>query len=83
MKSSLSKTEAKKAVDSFFKKESFIADEVRKIRRLAMKYNIKLGSYRKSFCKKCLYQLKGSIRVTKHNKTVICQNCGYANKYKI
>mgnify|MGYP001610670630 CR=1 FL=1 len=83
MKTKLSKTEAKKKIDEFFRKEKFNSDEVRKIKRIAMKHNIKLGSYRKSFCKKCLSQLKGKIRINKGYKTVKCEVCGYSNRIKI
>ena len=78
-----SKTEVKNKIDDFFKKESFTSKEARKIKRLAMKYNIKLGSYRKSFCKKCLSQLKGQIRINKGYKTVKCEVCGALNRIKL
>ncbi|MBX4212092.1 hypothetical protein KW787_01390 [Candidatus Pacearchaeota archaeon] len=75
-----SKTEAKTEIYSFFQKQSFNSDELKKIKRLAMKYNIKLGPYKKSFCKKCMTQLRGQIRIDKHYKMVVCANCGYQNK---
>ena len=83
MKKTLSKTEARKHVEQFFSKSSFSADELKKIKRLAMKYNIKLGSYKKSFCKSCLSQLKGKIRITKTHKTIECSICRRINKIKI
>ncbi|MEI6849569.1 MAG: hypothetical protein WCK29_00880 [archaeon] len=83
MLKSSSKSEAQKEIDEFFKKESFTSDEVRKIKRLAMKYKIKLHLQRKQFCKKCLSQLKGKISVSKDSKTVICSNCNYKNKFRI
>ncbi len=79
----ISKSEANEKINSFFKKESFSKDEMRKIKRLAMKYKIKLGFYRKKFCKSCLSQLKGKTRISKTHKTVVCKNCNYKNKFKI
>ena len=83
MKTSLSKTEAKEKIKLFFQKSDFNAEEVKKIKRLAMKFNIKLRDYRKLFCKKCLSKLKGKLRVTKTHKTVECAACGYKNNVKL
>jgi len=79
----MSKIEVKKYIDSFFSRPVFKADEMKKIKRLAMKYNIKLGSYRKCFCKSCLSQLKGKIRINKTHKAVFCEKCGQKNKLRI
>ena len=49
MKRVLSRLEAKAKIDSFFQKKEFGSEELRKIKRLAMKHRIKLGGYRKSF----------------------------------
>jgi len=83
MKTKLSKTEAKEKIDSFFSKKSFSPSDLKKIKRLAMKFNIKLKSHRKKFCKKCLNPIKGKIRITKHYKITECSSCGYKNKIKI
>jgi len=83
MKKSLSRSQAQSKIDSFFQKESFSAEEVKKIKRLAMKYKIKLGPHRKSFCKKCLSQLKGKLRISKTHKTIICESCSTKNRIKI
>jgi len=83
MKTKLSKTEAKEKITSFFKKSNFTPEEVKKIKRLAMKFNIKLKEHRKKFCKKCLSKLKGKTRITKLYKIVECFTCGYRNKFKI
>ena len=80
MKTALSKTQAREKIDSFFKKENFSQEEAKKIKRLAMKFNLKLGAYRKLFCKECLSKLKGKIRVTKTHKIVECASCSYKNK---
>lgn len=83
MRPDLSKTEAKRKIDDFFLKNDFSADDTKKIRRLAMKYKIKLGSYRKRFCKECLSNLKGKTRISKGYKTVVCADCGYKNRWKL
>lgn len=83
MKTKLNKTEAREKINNFFKKKSFIAEEIRKIKRLAMKFNIKLGEKRRLFCKKCLNKLKGRTRISKRYKIVECSNCNYKNKIKL
>ncbi|MDO8459517.1 MAG: hypothetical protein Q7S74_00240 [Nanoarchaeota archaeon] len=83
MKRQTTRAEAQKKIDEFFQKEEFSAEEVRKIKRLAMKYNIKLGKYRMMFCKNCLEKLNGKTRVSKKTKTVACEKCGYLNRFTI
>jgi len=83
MKTKLSKTEAKQKIDDFFKKKSFSPEETKKIKRLAMKYNIKLSQHRKKFCKSCLSPLKGKTRITKTHKTIECSICSHKNKFRI
>ena len=83
MKTKLSKKEAQKKIDSFFRKSNFTSEQLRKIKRLAMKFSIKLGKYRRLFCKSCLNPLAGKIRVFKSYKTVECKHCSYKNKVKI
>lgn len=83
MKSPLTKNEAQEKINLFFAKQKFTPEEMKKTRRLAMKYKIKLGHYRKKFCKKCLSQLKGKTRILKTHKTIICENCNFKNKFKL
>jgi RNase P subunit RPR2 len=83
MKIKMSRTEAGKTIDRFFLQERFSSEEVRKIKRLAMKFNIKLGKYRKLFCKNCLLKLRGKLRINNGHKTIVCENCGCKNMYKI
>jgi RNase P subunit RPR2 len=83
MKTKLSKTEAQQKIFQFFQRENFSPEEVRKIKKLAMGFNIKLGNYRKKFCKKCCSKLKGKIRIMKTHKIVECENCGYKNKFRL
>jgi len=83
MKDKISKAAAKEKISEFFKKDSFSQDEMRKIKRLAMKYKIKLGVYRKEYCKKCLSELSGKTRIRDGFKSVKCEKCNYYNRWKI
>ena len=83
MKTKLSKTEAREKINDFFKRKKFTAKEIKKIKRLAMKFNIKLGERRRLFCKRCLSKLKGKIRVSRCYKTVECESCGFVNRFKV
>ena len=81
----LSKTEAKKEIEEFFadiKHKS--PKEIKKIKRLAMRYNIQIRDLRKKFCKKCLVLYKNSkIRIKDNIKSVTCENCGYISRWRI
>jgi RNase P subunit RPR2 len=79
----ISKQAAKKKIDEFFQRNNFSAEDVKKIKKLAMKYNIKLGVYRKKFCKKCFSKLTGKTRVSAGRKIVICDSCGFENSFKL
>jgi RNase P subunit RPR2 len=83
MKNRESKTEIRKKIDYFFGKRNFKPEDLKKIKRLAMKYKIRLGEHRKKFCKKCLAKLKGKTRVGRVFKTVECENCGYRNRFSL
>lgn len=83
MRIKLSRREAQEKIEKSFSRDRFSAEEMRKIKRLAMKLNIKLGNYRKLFCKKCLSQLKGKIRITKKYKVIECESCGFLNRQGI
>ncbi|MBU0466858.1 MAG: hypothetical protein KJ718_02320 [Nanoarchaeota archaeon] len=83
MKTRLSKTEAREKIEEFFKREDFTSEEIKKMKRMAMKFNIRLDGKRKLFCKKCLSRLRGKTRVSKTHKTVECGICGERNKFKI
>ena len=79
--------EAQEKVDEFFSnKEELEPKYIEKIKRLAMRYNIKLGKYRRRFCKKCFADLDYNhkkIRVTKKHGIVECKKCEFENKWKI
>jgi RNase P subunit RPR2 len=83
MKTNLNRTKAKELIDNFFSKANFTPEQLKKIKRLAMKFNIKLGDKRKLFCRKCLNPLKGKLLITKTHKTIECKFCGYKNKARI
>lgn len=87
MREKISKTQAKSKVEKFFadisNKEP---EEIRKIKRLAMRHNLKLEEKKKLYCKKCfsVFDSKNSkIRVSKKVKTITCNKCGVVSKYKL
>lgn len=80
-----SKTEAKQKIREFFQDtRDRIPKDVKKIKRLAMSYNLPLKEKRKKFCKKCLALYKNpKIRIKNKMKTITCENCGYVSRYKL
>ena len=85
MKTKISKTEAKEEIEQFFLDiEDKTAKEIKKIKSLAMKFNIKLSKKRQLFCRKCLNPYKHpSIIVKKGFIKIICNNCENKSKWKI
>lgn len=84
MKTELSKPEIEKNIKEIFSKNPD-KEEIKKIKKLAMSRNIKLGGLRKKFCKKCysLFNSKdSSIRIKKGLKIIKCK-CGYVTRYRI
>jgi len=57
--------------------------EIKKMKKLAMRYNIKLGNKRKKFCKKCFSPRLKVIGVKNKIKRVLCEDCGYVARWKI
>jgi RNase P subunit RPR2 len=84
MKSKLTKKQAEKKIREFFKKiKEKTPEEIRKIKRLAMHFNIKLGERRKKFCKHC-YSPKLKVKsIKKGVKIVKCGECGKISRWKI
>ena len=85
MKNKFSKQEIEDKIKQVFSKKS-TPSEIKKIKKLAMSKNIKLGNLRKKFCKKCyvLFNSKNSeTRLKKGNKIIKCKNCKYISRYKI
>ena len=81
----VSKSEAKKEIDEFFENiQEKTPEEVKKIKKLAMRHNIQLKDKRKLFCKKCLYPYKNpSIRIKKDILSITCDNCNYISRWKV
>ena len=84
MKNKISRRECNEKIKSFFSEKRLDPEEIKKMKRLAMSRNIKLGDYRKRFCKKCFSNLKnGKVRITKFYKSVECSECKFKNRWKI
>ena len=85
MKSKISKTEARKEIDKFFiNVKNKTPREIKKIKKLAMKYNLPLKEKRKLFCKKCLVPYKNPrVRIKNKIKSVECENCGNVGRWKL
>jgi len=78
------KEEAQAEINEFFKNiKGKTPKEIKKIKRLAMKHNIKLREKRKKFCKKC-FSTKLRVKSVKNKlKTVECENCKHVSRWKI
>lgn len=78
----LAKNEAEKEIKKAFCRK-ISPKEVKKVKKLAMKYNIKLGKLRKKFCKKC-YSTELKVKsVKKGMKTIECKNCEQISRWKL
>jgi RNase P subunit RPR2 len=78
----VTKLDVKEEIKKAFNKE-LSPKEIKKIKRLAMKYNIKLGELRKKFCKKCFSTKLKIRRVKKGIKTVECEQCKNVMRWKL
>jgi len=81
----LSKTEVQEIIKEIFSSNP-TPKEIKKVKRLAMSKNIKLGPLRKKFCKKCLTLFNSTnqeIRIKKPFKIIKCKSCGYVSRYKL
>lgn len=81
----LSKQEIEQRIKEIFSKKSTPKD-IKKAKQLAMSKNIKLASFKKMFCKKCLtifISTNSKIRIKNKFKIVKCKNCGFLNRYKM
>jgi len=59
--------------------------QIKKAKKLAMSKNIKLGKFKKKFCKKCFTFFTSNnseVRIKKPYKAVRCNECGYVSRYK-
>jgi RNase P subunit RPR2 len=79
-----SKSDAKKKIEEHFSQEKLSLKQTKKIKKISMANRIRLGTFRKKFCKKCLSDLSlGKVRISKGRKIVVCGSCRYINKSKI
>ncbi len=80
----ISKTEAKEQIEDFFKNlKDKSPKKIKKIKRLAMSHNIKLGEKRKKFCKKCYSTELKTKKIKNKVNTIECQSCGNISRWKI
>ena len=82
MKKELNRKETIEKISEFFK-EKHEREEVRKIKRLAMRHQIKLGEKRKLFCKKCFSMNLKVLGIKNKTKRVKCSDCGNEMRWKI
>lgn len=79
----ISKTEAKEKIEKFFEKiNNKSREEIKKIKKLASHYHIRLGEKRKLFCKYCSSTKLKTRKISRNRKTVECE-CGRLMRWKI
>ncbi|MFH1802079.1 MAG: hypothetical protein ABH864_01350 [archaeon] len=78
-----SRSEAREEIELFFRRRDFCPEEVRKIKKVAMRFRIRLADHKRRFCKRCLSKLDGLTKVSKAYKSVECQKCGFKNKFRL
>ena len=85
MKKSVPKSKAREEIEEFFSDiKNKSPKEVKKIKRLAMQYNVPLKEKRKLFCKKCYSPyVKPKVRIKDKIKTVVCKECNHFSRWKI
>src|SRR3989344_7893818 len=85
-KKNLSKKDIVLTIENLFSQERNISADIKKIKRLAMSKNIKLGSLRKKFCEKCysLFNSENSkTRIRGNFKIVRCEKCNYISRWQM
>ncbi len=78
----MSKKEVKEKIADFFK-EKHDKEKVRKIKKLAMSHQIKLGEKRKLFCKKCFSMNLRVLGIKNKLKRVKCNDCWNEMRWKV
>jgi len=78
----LNKTQAEEKINEFFK-EKHDKEEVRKVKKISMRFRIKLKGLRKKFCSKCFSMKLKFRKVGKMGKTVECSECGNLMRWGI
>jgi len=81
----ISKSEANKQIREFFSNIKYKnPKEVKKMKKIAMNQNIKIGGKRKLFCKMCLIPYENSkIRIKNKTKIITCENCKHVSRWKV
>jgi len=81
----ISKKEAGKNISEFFLNiKGKTPKEVKKIKRLAMKFSLPLKEKRMTFCKKCFNPYKTpKIRIKNMVKSITCRECGCVSRKRI
>ncbi|MEK6848237.1 MAG: hypothetical protein AABX65_01245 [Nanoarchaeota archaeon] len=83
----INRTKGKEEIDEFFLNlKDKTPEQVKKIKKLAMNHNIKLGAKRKLFCNACysiLSPLGIEVKIKGGEKIVKCRVCGQIARWKI
>ncbi len=84
MKKKIDKKQAEEKIEKFFNNiDKKTKEEIRKMKRLAMHYHIRLKEKRKLFCQEC-YSTNLKVKsVKKGLKTVQCRDCGKIYRWKL
>lgn len=84
MNKKLTKKQANEKIENFFSNlEDKKPEQIKKIKRLAMHYKIRLKDKRKLFCKYCYAVLKGRTIIRNKIKSVVCEKCGKVSRWKL
>ncbi|MCX6748248.1 MAG: hypothetical protein NT076_01465 [Candidatus Pacearchaeota archaeon] len=79
----LNKNQAQEKIEEFFSNlENKTPEQVRKIKKLAMTYNIKLKNKRKLFCQECYFTKLKTLGIKNKVKRVRCLNCSRIYRWK-
>lgn len=80
----LSRKEVEEEINEFFLNiKQKKPEEIKKIKKLARSYSIKLGNYKKHFCKKCFSPNLKIRGINNKIKRVECENCKNIMRWKI
>ena len=85
MKQEISKQEIREGINKVFSGAPS-PDEIKKIKKIAMSKNIKLGLFRKTFCKRCFsyFNSKNSeTRIKNGFKIIRCKKCSQINRWEM
>lgn len=84
MKNKSSKKDVEKKIEDFFKNiKNKDSESIRKIKRLAMHYHIRLKDKRKKFCQKCFSTSLRTKKIKNRMKLVECENCKKIYRWKV